>query len=569
MFARLKISLSVSRLAAFGNRYRLVLLFAIVALPFLLVRLPFYLYYPMVSLTPDSWTYARPAYQILNGTLPQFDHRTPGYPLFIALLFKLFRHPSNLTIVLSQGALSLSSLLFLVYAIYKKYPEAALYAAVAIAGYATSVTFLWYESNYMTESLYVSFLVLFFAFVIISLHSKKALPWTVTSFIVGYIIWIRPAGIFILLVAAMVAAFLIKNRYPRRTIAALIVPCAMMLVVLAGYNRFTIGSFTLSPFGAHNLFSLTIPFMEPDERFSADINRAITEYVNTRVSEEIKRTVRASWDIEALHDAFITAYEYNLAITFDFLRSVKTPNATPSTPMMGLYPALNDIAMAQIKRHPLIYLKFFSVMAVYYLTNVRRDEAGIEGGANIYKITIPFAAQAIKAYHNTTNSAEEDTVDKAAIEFTLNEYLRPFPPEMKNVYWFISTGGDNSTTEVLYVKDVKTPLMAAGIAYQRYHRMVFRNILWTAVYFMVLAYGVFVLFRRKYMDTGAFIVVILCACPLFSALVTSAVTTALVRYSYPTEICYYLPAALLPVLWRYHSLKIKNAAAAINENPTM
>jgi hypothetical protein len=232
---------------------------------------------------------------------------------------------------------------------------------------------------------------------------------------------------------------------------------------------------------------------------------------------------------------------------------------TPPTPLMGLYPVLNDIAMAQIKRHPLIYLKFAGVMAGYYLTNVRLEEAGIsgvEGGENIYKKTIPYALHASMAYHNTV-SALKDTADKqedrAVIGWTLNdEYLdkKTFPPKMENALLFLSAGGDNITNEVLYVNDVKTPLMAASTTYQRYHWIVFRNVLWTAVYFVVFVYGAIVSFRRKFSDREAFIVVILCACPLFSALVTSAVTTALVRYSYPSEIGYYLPAALLPILWR-------------------
>ncbi|MBF0556706.1 MAG: glycosyltransferase family 39 protein [Nitrospirae bacterium] len=520
-------------------------------MPFLLTRLPFYLYYPMVTLTPDSWTYAKPAYFMLQGVWPLFDHRTPGYPLFIALLFKLFINPSDLTIVLTQGVISISSLLFLLYVINKKYPGEALYAAIAIAADSTSITFLWYESNYMAESLYISFLVLFYAFLILALHSKKWLIWSIVSFIMGYIIWIRPAGLFILPIGAAAAALLIKNRYPKKTIAALIVPCAMMLVILAGYKRLTIGSFTVSPFGPHNLFSLTIPFMQPDRRLPGDVNKAIVESVNKRVSDEQRRIVRDSWDIKALHEAFETTYAYNLAITFEFLKSVKPKKAGPATPMMGLYPVLNDIAMVQIKKHPLIYLKFAGVMFGYYLANIRLEEAGIEGGKNIYQKIIPYAAYALIAYHNTIleSTDRQPLSDREVVAWTLNEYLSPFPPKMENVFLYHSAVGDNVTT-ILSVNDVKTPLMAASIQYHRYHWLIFRNVLWVGVYVVVLAYGGFVLLRRRFMDREAFIIAALCAAPLFSALLTSAVTTASVRYSCPTEIGYYLPAALFPILWR-------------------
>lgn len=560
--------LTASELSQRLDRYRGAISFLVVIVPFLLTRLPFYLYYPIVTLTPDSWTYARPAYQMLHGVLPQFDHRTPGYPLFVVMLFKLFTDPSNLTIVLVQGVLSIASLLFLLYVIYKKYPGEALYAAIALAGYSTSVTFLWYELNYMTESLYVSALLLFYAFLIMAVHSKRALPWAVVSFIMGYMIWIRPAGVFILLIAAAAAVYLIKNRYPKKAIAALVVPCAVMLVVLAGYNRATIGSFTVSPFGVHNLFSLTIPFMQPDKRLPGDVNKAIAESVSTRVSEEYRSIVMNEWDIQALHEAFTTTYTYNLAITFEFLKSLKPPRPDPATPMMGLYPVLNDIAMVQIKNHPLIYLKFAGVMFGYYLTNIRSEEAGIEGGENIYKKIIPYAVHALIAYQNTVRAPDQPAGDRAVVAWTLNEYLRPFPPEMNNVLLFLNTGGDNITSEILYVKEVKTPLMEASTMYQMYHRLIFRNILWVVVYVVVLAYAALLLLRRNYMDREMFIIAALAGSPLLSAVITSAVTTALVRYSYPTEIGYYLPAAMLPVLWRYHSLNMKNPAAAINKNPT-
>ncbi|MBF0458615.1 MAG: glycosyltransferase family 39 protein [Nitrospirae bacterium] len=563
-----RLNIKLSELSPRFDRCRGAISFAVVIVPFLLTRLPFYLYYPIVTLTPDSWTYARPAYQMLHGVLPQFDHRTPGYPLFIVLLFKLFKNPSNLTIVLTQGVLSIASLLFLLYVIYKKYPEQALFAAIALAGYSTSITFLWYELNYMTESLYVSALVLFYAFLIMAVHGKRALTWAVVSFIMGYMIWLRPAGVFSLLIAAATAVYLVKNRYPKKTAAALIVPCAVMLVVLAGYNRYTIGSFTVSPFGVHNLFSLTIPFMAPDKSLPGDVNKAVAESVNTRVSEEHRRTVINSWDIAALHEAFVTTYTYNLAITFEFLKSIKPRGNNPATPMMGLYPVLNDIAMVQIRNHPSIYLKFAGVMFGYYLTNIRTEEAGIEGGENIYKKIIPYAVHALIAYYNTVRAPGQPAGDRAVVAWTLNEYLKPFPPEMKNVLLFLNTGGDNITSEILYVKDVKTPLMAASTMYQMYHRLIFRNCLWVGVYVVVLAYVVFVLLRRNYMDMEAFIIAALAGSPLLSAVTTSAVTTSLVRYSYPTEIGYYLTAAMVPILWRYHSLNTKNPAAAINKNPT-
>ncbi|MBF0517971.1 MAG: hypothetical protein HQK97_12835 [Nitrospirae bacterium] len=125
------------------------------------------------------------------------------------------------------------------------------------------------------------------------------------------------------------------------------------------------------------------------------------------------------------------------------------------------------------------------------------------------------------------------------------------------------------TTEILYVKDVNSPLMRASTTYQRYHHMIFRNSLWVAVNFAALGVGILILWRRRLRDREAFIIVALSAAPLLSAIVTSAVTTAMVRYSYPTEIGNYLGAALLPILWRYHFLNIKNTPPASIINPTI
>ncbi|KJU87271.1 membrane protein [Candidatus Magnetobacterium bavaricum] len=529
-----------------GKGYQLALISLVVIVPFLVTRLPFYLYYPMVTLTPDSWTYSRPAFNILEGVLPQFDHRTPGYPLFIALVFKLFTG-TNLSLVMAQTLLCLGAMLSFVYVTYKYLGiRTALYAALALTAASNTITFVWSETTYMTESLYISFLIISLTCLIRALYSKNALCWVVTSLAMGYTVWIRPSGLFLILPMSLITAYIIKNPYPGRMWLAFVTPFALMMLSLATYNLYTIGSFTLSPFGANNIFAVTMPFMETSKTLPPRVSKAFTDSVQLRVPPNVRDIINNSWDIKELHDAFFAVYPQNLAVTLE-LKNILPPPPGVATPLMGLYPYMNDIARTSIKAHPLLYAKFVGVMFLYYFLNVTQDEAGLTAKEDIYNPITRYNIYTLISHYNTMKAATTDQ-NAAIIRQTLNEYAAPFPPQRPFYAMILGKQGTGVKVELLLIRPKETGFQTLSTSYLRYHKLLFKNILWVLLYLLAFFYGIYALCKGRFSDAPALIAVIIGSMPVLSAVLGSLVSVSYIRYSYAAEFCYYLTVALLPTL---------------------
>ena len=85
---------------------------------FIITRLPFFLYYPLPFLHPDSQSYLHTYIAIIDqNTWPNFAVRTPVYPLFIFVI--LYLTNKIIAFILMQTVLIFLSALFLVYTIHR------------------------------------------------------------------------------------------------------------------------------------------------------------------------------------------------------------------------------------------------------------------------------------------------------------------------------------------------------------------------------------------------------------------------------------------------------------------
>ena len=101
------------------NRNIVLASFLMVVIPFLITRLPFFLDYPVITIDPDYLHYYTIVDQVSKGFFPTFIIRTPGYPIFLKLIFTFFN--SNMAVVVIQNILSLITALFFVFVIYRVY----------------------------------------------------------------------------------------------------------------------------------------------------------------------------------------------------------------------------------------------------------------------------------------------------------------------------------------------------------------------------------------------------------------------------------------------------------------
>src|SRR5215470_8737123 len=114
----------------------MVIPMAIVVVAFLIVRLPFYLYYRLPHVAIDYPSYYQTYDRALGGHWPSFAFRTPGYPIFIALIIPWTKHVFAL--IVGQSIACLAAALLLVRSLVRAYPRFAIISAALVAVSVTS-----------------------------------------------------------------------------------------------------------------------------------------------------------------------------------------------------------------------------------------------------------------------------------------------------------------------------------------------------------------------------------------------------------------------------------------------
>jgi hypothetical protein len=108
-------------------------------------RLLLFFFYPPVSYS-DTGSYRRLAETILNGWINYDGTRTPGYPVFLALV------GSDRSVVLAQMVMGILITLIVFYLGYRVSHQ-ALFAGLAALGHTLNLNQLFFEANLITETL--------------------------------------------------------------------------------------------------------------------------------------------------------------------------------------------------------------------------------------------------------------------------------------------------------------------------------------------------------------------------------------------------------------------------------
>ena len=207
--------------------------------------------------SPDANEYAEFCNAILDGRLftRQGDEvsralatRTPGYPLALAALTAFGLGSRNVLSVLHAGVALLT--LLSVPLLLRRFAPVGLCAAGVL------VAFLGMKSYYerpVTEWLALNLLLMSFALVVRYCERPVAMRLVAVGLAVSACVLTRPALIPTVLVPLGLACL-----SPGRARIMLLVALASLAPVLGwmGFNRWRLGSFTLTPFAGANLFAI-------------------------------------------------------------------------------------------------------------------------------------------------------------------------------------------------------------------------------------------------------------------------------------------------------------------------
>jgi hypothetical protein len=491
-------------------------------------RLPFFWYYPTVSVSQDTGGYLELVKALKEGHGPHFTFRTPGYPVF--LWFVTLFTGRWIAVLYIQNLFSYASSLFLVYSVYRFRRSLALPAALAMCGFLGSSQVVLYDIALLSESLYSSAIIVAVALLFLALRDSRPILLSLASAAMAFCILVRPAGLYFGVIYAVVLAYLIWNRAPVRSIVAFLAPFPAILLCLCGYNYATISSFVISPFGEANLAGATALFWEQDQRLPDSVNRELGDlrdsYARQDITPEDLEALRSSWDPDRLIPVYSKAFDRLV-----YSEGWGIGRRLGSGDYLLSRSAIRQVAFVAIRRHPDLYAKFVWVSMVEFFRGVG------------YKFDIETSL-AYRRRGNPLSGMTGTHPDEAAARLSA-----------------APTRGSTDANSMADRGNMGLERVVKGLqrSWQHIHGALFQTTAWAWAYFIMLFLSLIQLVRFHGRHAGAFLLLALTLIPLGACIVVCLVQNATDRYSYPTQFIYYLSVALMPLLWLQPSAERQTA----------
>lgn len=491
----------------------------LVSAVYLLTRLPYFIHYPVITVSSDSASYIAAAFSILEGSLPMFDIRTPGYPLFISAIWMFGK--SFISVSLVQSLITYISSIFLLTVAYKYYARHVVLFAAAVCGFISSSYFIVLEMSMLTEGIFTSIMLLTAGVLMLAVKSKSAAAWAAVSFLFAVLIYVRPAGLFLAGLFFFMLIYFRRAEMHASVYAAAVVPFAFLILLLCTYNLFTLGKFTITPFGEANLAGATVLYMEPSDEYPEYLNVAIISTLDS-IPRRDRNYVRNSYNPHRLFSIFKDHFHMQMTLVNNL--RITDPGMT----YLKAQPMLRQVSLDAIRKNPDVYAKFFYCNLYYFFTNIYRSMDYFEELAKIYRrsaIDMRFVKELEDGKWRQVSGNKE-----------LNERVKNFYVEnferQKSMSGFVA---DNENSVVL--KD--SMLKSAADAYQKLTDLIFRNILWLLLFAVMIFYAVNVLHKSRFRDEDAVLAMMLTLMFIFKALLVGSVESSLERYSYTVEFAVY------------------------------
>jgi hypothetical protein len=217
--------------------FGLILLFIF----FCITRLPFYIHYFFPRVTSDSVFYFYVAYLFKIGNLAEVKNLPYDLPIGIPLFYYALFDVSRLTIIYIQSILFFITTSFLFFSVYKYFKKKALIILGIIILYYFDNSVLLFEFGYYTESLFVSFIILFISFTIHFVFSKRYMYLYLIFGTMIFLALIRSNG-YVFFIAPLLF-FALQSFQNRVFVKRLLISYFTFAVILSSLNLYIKGYF--------------------------------------------------------------------------------------------------------------------------------------------------------------------------------------------------------------------------------------------------------------------------------------------------------------------------------------
>ena len=343
------------------NKYLVISIF-LLFICFILPRAPFFVHYAVPGYNNDYRTYYQVVSQMDSGNWPRFDHRSPGFPLFLKLIYSFSDNPMPVIVV--QNILLLMACIVLILSVYFTYRHLTIFTAIAISGYTSTSASVFHNTGLYSDNLYIILLILFYALLILAVKIEKWVFFSAASLCMAFAILTRPAGLYLIVIFLIVLLFLIRNKYPLQASLNFAAPLLMMMFLMATYNLFTIKKFTLTPAGEKSLMCATATFWEQDTTYPPELNQAIKK-VQDRLTENERKIIFTSWNRFKLYQIFYKHFQPH---------TILEPMQEISDSYIEIRHFLRKVSLDAIRKHPDLYMKFVTIMMrIHFIYNIQID----------------------------------------------------------------------------------------------------------------------------------------------------------------------------------------------------
>jgi hypothetical protein len=496
---------------------------------FVLGRLWFFVDFPIPAVHPDSGSYFAVSEYIGGPQLPRFSDRSPFYPLLLAGTFSVIDRVMALVYV--QTLLSCFAGMLLVSAVHSIRTSLAIPMAVAMGAFFVDIDALEHDTAMLTESVYTSLLIISFALLLKSFMSRRT-AWLLAlcSLCMAFVIYTKPGGIYLIVIYALIVAFLLYRRAPRGVVAAFATPFAAALLALASYNKATIGSFALSMSDATEITFVTNLFWETDPSYPPEINQAIVnvqQKTQARLTPEQLRLLNESWDFDSVYPLYLRGHYYD--------PQAEIAKVTEGWGTPGWRAWLLRLASDAIRKHPDRFLKHYLVMMrQYYFSVVNNGD---------FRNFLYYRIDTYYVQKHFSKNRDIAIMPRMAKEFADPESV----PRAIRITDF-DKSRQMDLNQRIYLED--TALTKIYLRFLAFSTRLFSSRLWSLAQGVVLVAALVVFVRARGRHDGAFLLLILVLAVLGNASVVSLVEFAQSRYSYPLEWVYYTTVIGLPLLTR-------------------
>tara|TARA_Y100000589_G_scaffold332259_1_gene390914 strand:+ start:6213 stop:7592 length:1380 start_codon:yes stop_codon:yes gene_type:complete len=186
-------------------------------------------------------------------------YRTPGYPFFLSII-KFFNYDlTNLPIIQQLICIFSGAICFQILNSVKKSPLT--WSAFGI--FSIGNPLIWKYSNFiLSESLYISFSLLFLGILIKGITKKSSFNLYLSSLILGILVLIKPVAYAF--VASSTLIFIIKFKFNKSILY--LFPCFLILFTTSSFNYFKNGFFATQIFGGYNIVGQVSNLIKPSNK---------------------------------------------------------------------------------------------------------------------------------------------------------------------------------------------------------------------------------------------------------------------------------------------------------------